>query len=284
MKKNFIYALLPVLMVAFTAISFTSCGGDDEEFTPNYVVTIPSELETDYFAISGAVHKDGVLPGNTVEKSLTNVYPNNINSEAGKSATIEVASDLELDKFYISVEDLNTQNSYGYYEVTAVKKSTAAGLNFYNIVVTFSNTANSDFYITICGMKASDGGKLITKTSKVFIYLSNTSTESPIIGTWGNKIITTEDGEFPVSDIYYEYGNNGEGIVYHGEGQTPFEYIYDSTTGDLRITTSKEHIVCTVIFSRDKKTMTITEERRNFFESGTVDETIVKYSLTKIEK
>lgn len=286
MKKKLIYTLLPALFAAFTTIGFTSCGGDDEEFAAYHIGGIPyvSTLAQSYFVIDGANYIDGVIPGNTVDKSLTTVYPSNISSEAGKTATIEVASDLELDKFYIGVNDISTQESYGYYEVAAVKKSTAAGLNFYDIAIKFPLTAKSEFFISLCGMKSSESGKLVTNISKVFVYLSSTTAESPIIGTWGNKTLITEDGEVPVSDIYYEYSSNGEGMVYHSEGQTPFEYNYEPTTGDLRITTAKEHIVCSVIFSRDKKTMNVTEESRTFFESATVDETIVKYSLTKVVK
>ena len=281
MKKTIINTWLPILFVAFTTIGFTSCSGDDDSFIP-YINSDyeTSELEQYYFKINSAKYIDNFMPDGNTDLPLTSVNPKDINLQAGESVTIEIASDIELDKFHIGAEDIqSTGLVIGYYEVTAKKTNAVAGLNIYEITLKFPKTAKTEFLITIYGVKnINENYAEITKASRISVYLEPVITETTIIGKWEHTDALAN------TTTYYEFKKDGSGYIYDNNGTTGFTYTYSLATGKLRIkTTSDEIISCTIWFSANKNSIKVIEDYRYTPTTGTT-ETGIEYILTRILK
>lgn len=205
MKKTFIYTLLPVLFSVLVAASFTSCSGDEDNTVPYINIgKTPATLEQNYFSIVGASFIDKAMPSSNIENSLVSIYPGSINSQAGQAVTIEIASDIELDNFYIGVDDIDNSNeARGYYKIKAAKIGSMAGLNIYSTTLHFAQNAKSEFLVKICGVATGDDEEeIITKASRIITYLEPDITENEIVGKYyfGIDGATFTDGNMPIAN------------------------------------------------------------------------------------
>ncbi len=210
MKRTFIYKLLSVLFTVLVTTSLASCSGDDDNTFPYINIgninigKTPVTLEQNYFSIIGASFIDKAMPGSNIENSLVSIDPGRINSQTGQAVTIEIAADIELDYFYIGVDDIDNSNeAHGYYKIPAANIGSMAGLNIYRTTLNFAQNAKSEFLVKICGVTTGDDEEeIITKTSRIITYIEPAVTENEIVGKYyfGIDGATFADGNMPIAN------------------------------------------------------------------------------------
>ena len=158
-KTHNLFKLSAMALLAMGLFTFSSCGGNDDDEIINQ-----KDFVEQYFSVTDGTYHNSAMPSSTTNQPISGI---NISSQ-GETATIDITSDEEYDRFFVGVEGIS-----GYMEY--VPANSRAGKFSYTIPVKFGSKAPNTMKIQVKGR---------TKSGDI------TTTYSQAVQTFGGDIGT----------------------------------------------------------------------------------------------
>lgn len=173
MNKTFNSLKLSMMaLLAMGLFTFTACGDDDDD--NNNVPTTQKDFSEQYFSVDNGTYHNSAMPSSTTNQTISGI---SISSQDG-TATIDISSDVEYDRFYVGVEGTS-----GYMEYDPA--STRAGRFSYKIPVKFGTKAPSTMKIQVKGRtKSGDITSAYSQSIQTFGGDIGTNNIDKVKGKW----------------------------------------------------------------------------------------------------
>lgn len=170
-KTHNLFKLSSIALLALGLFTFSSCGGDDDD---DNVINTQKDFAEQYFNVDNGTYHNSAMPSSTTNQTISGI---SISSQDG-SATIDISSDVEYDRFYVGVE-----GTPGYMEYDPA--STRAGRFSYKIPVKFGTKAPSTMKIQVKGRtKSGDITSAYSQSIQTFGGDIGTNNIDKVKGKW----------------------------------------------------------------------------------------------------
>lgn len=170
-KTHNLFKLSSIALLALGLFTFSSCGGDDDD---DNVINTQKDFTEKYFNVDNGTYHNSAMPSSTTNQTISGI---SISSQDG-TATIDISSDVEYDRFYVGVE-----GTPGYMEYDPA--STRAGRFSYKIPVKFGTGAPSTMKIQVKGRtKSGDITSAYSQSIQTFGGDIGTNNIAKVRGDW----------------------------------------------------------------------------------------------------
>ena len=198
MNKKLLFKMQTMALLAVGMLAFSACGGDDKDDT----ISSPETVTEQVISVPNGTYHSQAMPASTTSQPIAGI---SITAGGNGSASINVVSDVEYDRFYVGIE-----GATGYIEY--VPSTTRAGSYSYQIPVAFGSKASGNMKLQIKGRtKGGDITPAYSQTVETFGADIGTNNVDKIKGKWRYEYEQEDDMGTVRED--YTFQNIGTGKV-----------------------------------------------------------------------